>query len=999
MSSNLGCYTFRMQSAFKTAYEKLNKEQKLAVDTTEGPVMVVAGPGTGKTEVLALRIINIVSENRAKANEVLCLTFTNAGVRAMRERLSRYIGGQSVQVRVSTFHSFASDIVEKNFSVLGFFAAPKLMDETDSISISDEILETNVWEHIRPRGNGAMYFRELKSLVSIMKRERLSPNDFRSAIDAEIKSLQEDPASISSRGETKGQIKKEIQSKIDGLERSREVVSFYEKYEEAKRERGFMDYDDVLEYAVKIAEESEDVRADLQINFQYVLIDEHQDSSGVQNQFLRAVWGDVEQPNVFVVGDDRQLIYGFGGASLDYFEDFRTMFGHTKLITLVENYRSTQVILDTADKLLSSVMADGKLKSNVAGDAPVVISECDFARDEILLAGIRIKKFIDDGIDPNHIAILVPKNKHVKSAAITLRGMGIAVAEGGSTSLFSAADSVAFRRVLGIISAPFSPVLIAESVLDEISQIPPIVAHRFLRDANTRNLSIDDLVGKEQPTLLPETDPVRAWGEKLSSFISLGNSDVTRIIQTVADELLFKTATDHATLIRRIEIVRSFIHLATSQLERNPNVSLIEFLEYIDRLQEYGSDIPLAIIAGDSGVRIMTLHASKGLEYEAVFIAHMDEKSLGGKNRSGFTLPESILEKIEDRDEEVLKRQIYVAITRAKRFCTISYARKGYTGGDQSLSPIFADMDAVRETTTQAESIILAHDPKIYGISISETAVATKSDIAKLVAGEYEKQRISVTHLNNFFECPWKWYFRNFIQMPEPESESLIFGSIVHSVIEEILKSRIIPDEKAIKEIISRVADNQCKNYRHLVITMTRQAIPVISSWVKNILPEFSKSYETERNVFFRDLKFPNLSMTGKIDLTERFPDGSVIVSDFKTGSSKTKPSIEKITDEGRMSNYMRQLAMYSYLLNGAEKGTHVAESKLIFLEAKSGDKNAIYRTHITDHEIESLIKDISDFDQALKSGSWTDRPCNEKSYGGNTECEYCKRMEMIFGK
>ena len=783
-----------MQEDFKKAYAQLNYEQKLAVDSTEGPVMVVAGPGTGKTQVLALRIIKILEEGLSPANGILCLTFTNAGVRAMRERLSRYIGGAALQVRVSTFHSFASDLVEKYFQVLGFFTAPKLMDETDAISISDEILETNAWEHIRPRGNGAMYFRELKSLVSVMKRERLSPGDFRDAIDLEIKHLQEDPASISSRGETKGSLKKEIISRIDGLNRSREVVSFFEKYEEAKRERGFMDYDDVLEYAVKIAEESEDARADLRENHQYILIDEHQDSSGVQNQFLRAVWGGDDMPheaNMFVVGDDRQLIYGFGGASLDYFQEFKTAFGTAKRITLLENYRSTQTILDTADALLASVMADGKLKSNLPGNDPVVISECDFARDEILLAGIRIKKYIEQGMDANHIAILVPKNKHVKSAAQTLRGMGISVAEGGSSSLFGAAESGAFRRVLGIISSPFSPVLIAESLLDEISQIPPIVAHRFLRGADTRKLSIDDLIGKTQPTLLPETDSVRAWGEKLSTFIALGNSDVTRIIQTVADELLFKTAGDHATLIRRIEIARSFIHLATAQLARNPNLNLAEFLEYIDRLQEYGSDIPLAIIAGDMGVRVMTLHASKGLEYEAVFIAHMDEKSLGGKSRSGFTLPESILEKIEDRDEEVLRRQVYVAITRAKRFCTISYSRKGYTGGDQALSPIFAEMSAVRESAAQTESEILAYDPKIYGTAMSGLAVATKSDIVKLVAGEYEKQRISVTHLNNFFECPWKWYFRNFIQMPEPESESLIFGSIVHSVIEEILKSRI----------------------------------------------------------------------------------------------------------------------------------------------------------------------------------------------------------------
>ncbi len=153
----------------------------------------------------------------------------------------------------------------------------------------------------------------------------MTPEIFLQEVDKEIENLKQDPESISSRGESKGKIKKEIEKRIESLERTKEVVEFYRLYEEIKKEKGFMDYDDVLEYAVKIVESSDDARDDIRETYQYILIDEHQDSNGVQNQFLKAVWQETEKPNIFVVGDDRQLIYGFSGASLSYFEEFETI--------------------------------------------------------------------------------------------------------------------------------------------------------------------------------------------------------------------------------------------------------------------------------------------------------------------------------------------------------------------------------------------------------------------------------------------------------------------------------------------------------------------------------------------------------------------------------------------------------------------------------------------------------------------------------------------------
>ena len=385
----------KLTADYEKRYSGLNEAQKKAVDEIDGPVMVVAGPGTGKTEILTLRIGNILKNTDTSPDSILCLTFTNSGVSAMRERLDRYIGDRSREVIISTFHSFAYNLIEKNYELLDFDKMPELLSDDEAVFIVDEILNNNDWKYISPRGNPTMYFSDLKQLVSILKRERITAGDLLTFVEDDIEKLKEDPESISTRGESKGKLKKEIEKKIEQLSRTMEVVEFYRLYEKNKKEKSLIDYDDVLEYAVKLVEEFESVRDDIRENYLYVLVDEHQDSSGIQNNFLKAVWRGTEEPNIFVVGDDRQLIYAFSGASLSYFEEFSHLFGKAKLIVLTENYRSTGPILLAADNLLKSSIADRKLNSHRKGENKIILSGYNYPRDEIIGAGLYFKQKID----------------------------------------------------------------------------------------------------------------------------------------------------------------------------------------------------------------------------------------------------------------------------------------------------------------------------------------------------------------------------------------------------------------------------------------------------------------------------------------------------------------------------------------------------------------------------------------------------------------------------
>lgn len=976
-----------LSQEFEKAYKSLNKNQKEAVDFIDGPVMVIAGPGTGKTQILSLRIANILKKTDTGADGILCLTFTNSAVRAMRDRLYKYIGNDSARVEVLTFHKFSAQIIEKFYHILDFDIAPKVLEDAESVSICDQILRENEWEYIRPRGDIGRHFKELKSLISLLKRERLTPSEFMIEIENEIKLTKENPDNISTRGESKGKMKKEFIGKIESLERTKEIVLFYELYEKKKKDGNLMDHDDTIKYALEIVESSREARADIREKYLYILIDEHQDSSGAQNDLLKTIWQNTDKPNIFAVGDDRQLIYAFGGAKMSHFEEFKNMFGKAKIIFLTDNYRSTENILKTADALLSSSFSNEKLIATLKENHNLKLIECDYPRDEIIACGLSIKEKTEGGnVNINDCTILVPKNRQVVSAMRVLRDMNIKVAQMQSLSLFETAEFSTMLRVLKICANSNDSVSIAQSILDPITEISVLSAHEFLYKRHGKDIDLKSLLS-EPDDLFNTNGEIKNWVEKLNNLVlNTPKTDVYGLIQLVGSEVLLQKAKNHEELIRRIEVIRSFLHLSLSYSEKNKNNSLAEFISFIERLQDYGEDIPLAVFGSDEGVKVMTLHGSKGLEFDFVWIAHLDENGLMKGRRRNFKLPESVAEKIEEKDELSAKRELYVAITRAKRFCTLSYSRFSYSGQNQELARIVSDLSSKGEifeqsTFSETENMILEHDPKAYVISEKvEEKQNILEELKNRVAKEYTEANVSVSLLNNFFECPRKWYFRNLLKLPEPKSESLEFGNLIHGAVDKILKSKKTPSQKEIKEIVGG----------------NNQAIKIISDWVKNRLPEIEENRENEKNISIHDKEFPHLNIYGRIDLLEELTNGNLRVTDFKTGGVRKKNEIEKIDADGRMSDYMRQLAIYSYLLKESRnKNNKIEESRLEFLEAKNKDES-FYNTFIDDEKINLLKNDIKDYDNLVKTGEWIDRPCNFKNYGKiNAECEYCKMAEI----
>lgn len=990
---------------FDQEIKRLNSKQKEAVEAIDGPVMVVAGPGTGKTQILSLRIGNILKKTDTPAEGILCLTFTNSGVEAMKNRLEKYIGKRGQEVHVSTFHSFAIGLIERYYDFLDFEVAPTLMGDDESIFLIDDILNNREWEYLSPLSNKNLYFSELKSLVSLLKRERISAKEFLSFTEAEIEDLKNNPENISSRGATKGELKKSIEKRIESLKKTKEFVRFYETYEEEKRKLSMMDYDDVLEYAVYLVENNEDVRDEIRENYLYVLVDEHQDSSGVQNSFLKAVWQDTENPNIFVVGDDRQLIYGFSGANSSYFEEFSHIFGKTKLIFLTENYRSTAPILLAADDLLSSSISSEKLNSNKKGEEKISISEYSYPRDEIIGAGIYFKKKIEEGLSPSECALLVSKNYQAKTAIGILSDMGLPVADGGNSSLFNEYDAEGMRQVLKVIARPLDHVTLSKTLLNKSSGISLIKAHQFLKDYKYEEITIEKLVDHNQTSgdLFTEDDSISKWGKRLEDWINrFQDEKLSNIVNILGNELLINESASNKEMIKRVEIVRSFIHLAIMFEQKQKEPTLDKFIEYLDRLDSYNVAIELASFGQTEGIRVMTLHKSKGLEYEAVWIAHANEEVLLSNKSNKLALPSKLEEHREKKSIGEIKKELYVAITRAKIFCNISFARENYTGKDMTLVSVIRELPEThfnKKTSQETEEELLSIDSRIYTqINKPEFKGETIEEVKKLVRENYASLKVSVSMLNNFFECPWEWYFRSFLRLPEPKQNYLALGTITHGTIEYILKQDKLPTLDEIRSKIEKDFDKENIDNKIDKNRLVKKAEEAVNVWINNYYKEVLDNHKSELSISFKDKDFPNLLMYGKIDLVETDKDRQVRVTDFKTGSSKTKNEIEKIDDEGRLSKHMRQLAMYTYLLKGDKNDASIDKSRLLFLEEEVDNKNSLYETHVDIEKIDLLKRDIGDYQSLIESGDFVNRKCQVKSYGGE-ECEYCKLAKKILLK
>ncbi|HEX7848075.1 MAG TPA: UvrD-helicase domain-containing protein [Chitinophagaceae bacterium] len=349
----------RLEKKFREEYEKLNEKQQLAVNSIEGPVMVIAGPGTGKTQILASRIGKILLETDALPENILCLTYTDAGVVAMRKRLLQFIGPDAYKVNIYTFHAFCNDVIQENLSLFEKNSLDPISD-LEKIELFKQLIDSFPKNHALKRYRGDVYFEvnNLQSLFSTMKREGWTASFINQRIDEYLQSLPTREEFIYKRKYREfnaGDLKKDkIEEEKERMEKLRAAVNEFDRFQQLMRQKNRYDFDDMINWVIRAFEENKNLLSNYQEKYQYILVDEYQDTSGTQNRLVELLISYWDKPNVFVVGDDDQSIYRFQGANVENMLDFAGNYKDDLLtVVLTNNYRSIQPILDISKTLIN----------------------------------------------------------------------------------------------------------------------------------------------------------------------------------------------------------------------------------------------------------------------------------------------------------------------------------------------------------------------------------------------------------------------------------------------------------------------------------------------------------------------------------------------------------------------------------------------------------------------------------------------------------------------
>mgnify|MGYP001604281787 CR=1 FL=1 len=965
--------------AFEEAYRKLNTKQKEAVSTIYGPVIVVAGPGTGKTQMLALRIGNILLKaTGTKPDEILALTFTESAVATLRTRLASFIGAAAYRVRIHTFHGFAQSILELRPDLFPRIALGAHLSPVRGVTLMEQLLDRGSYTRIRSPKNPHRSARNLLGFMGKLKQEHYTPERYLAELTKEHELLLADPDRIHASGAHEGKEKAEYLHRRERIEKHIEVAQLFSAYQEALERESLYDYEDLINEAVRGLEMDEGFRAQVGERSQFVLADEHQDANPAQNRLLELITDFDGVPNLFIVGDEKQAIYRFQGASLASFFYFKKKYPEAKVISLDENYRSTENILAAAHDLIAPApVPDPDLRPTLTavrgqgGSVEEVV--CDTPREEYETIRAYIEKLHAKGVQYEDIAILTKKNADVLALAGYLHQVGIP--EDHMTAEMSALSHPVVLLFIALIRA-----------CTDLSQDSPLARVLFLPGIPMSLMERMQLLavaraGKPLIKILIEhgTSEMRAWVEHLKKLAE--EMSATPVVEWLA-RLAFDSGFLAGVLALgesedAYEAYQGFMDEAALLTRENPSATALDLLQRLALIEKHELRVERARTK-HAGVRIMTVHGAKGLEFPYVIIAHAsDERWLRGKTDE-FSL---LLEK-ED-DEHDVRRLLYVALTRAKDGVLIT--RSVTTEENRAQTPLrfLADMSA-RVTQVNAATLPPA---------------VTPYELRTILDPNFLKERLLVrgfspTGFNNFAASPWQYYFRTLLQLPDAPSLPMLFGTAVHAGLKAYADK-----VKAGSASVDDATDAFTRELSHLPLSaldrqeLMKTGVAALRAYLAQEGAHMKSAHESEFAITV-SLMVPGVGpvpLSGKLDRLDLRDDGTVMVIDYKTGKAKSENDIRGLTKSGD-GNYYRQLVFYKLLLD--KDGRYLMnEGALHFVEPNEKGKCIIRAFTITDAEVAALEEDLIKAAQAIANGSAFAAPCDPEF------CNYCDLVGFLLVK
>ena len=890
------------------AERKLNKEQQEAVTYGDGPLLIIAGAGTGKTTVVTERIKHMISSGRALPSQILALTFTEKAAREMEERVDVIMPYGVTEMWISTFHRFCDRLLRQEAIHIGLNPSYTLMTDTDATMLFRAHLFHFPLEYFRPLGNPTKFIGGILQHFSRLQDEDVTPDQYVAWVKAR-EGTHSDEAGI--------------------LEQQKytELALAYKAYQELKTKEGLMDFGDLITQTLSLFRKRKNILSFYQQQFTYILVDEFQDTNIAQNELIRLLAGTRE--NITAVCDDDQSIYKFRGAAVSNVLSFRKHFRNAKLIVLTQNYRSSQAILDASyqliqhnnpDRLEVKEHIDKKLiaKRGVAGVWPKLLytdrveNEADAVAKEI--RQLQEKETVG-GKKPEwkDFAILVRANNHAEPFVRALMRHDIPYQFLGPGQLFrqpEIKDLIAYLEVLHNFENTVAVFRVLSMEYFALSARDIAAITIFARKQNLSLFEACEVIAGER-VIDGVTVPVlqEATVTMVTALIKMFHKHLGLVTKESAGQLLFyflsdtgmmKNILDYSAPIdekKANNISKFFSKLKTYETD-HADASVTAVLDWIVLSMELGES-PLANDNDwmtNNAVNILSVHGSKGLEFPVVFLVNLVGARFPTIERKE-TIPipdELIKEELPEGDYhlEEERRLCYVGMTRAKDYLYITGANYyGEGKREKKLSPF------VYEVIGEKGIVPPSEQPK--QMSLLDWKKDTETVHSDSDAGHQPLQiaYLSYSQIETFRLCPLHYKLKYLLNIPTPPSASLSFGTSMHDALHDFYALHAAGEPVTKKQLLSLLTTR----WRKEGYENKRYETDMKKRGEKYLSEYFDKEFDPHTVIATLEQPFTvpvthdgkTLKIGGKIDRIDLRPDGAIEIIDYKTGRMPSKREVD----------------------------------------------------------------------------------------------------------
>ncbi|MCB0633681.1 MAG: ATP-dependent DNA helicase [Saprospiraceae bacterium] len=964
-------------TSFLQELEKLNAEQRQAVEQTEGPVLVIAGPGTGKTHILSARIGRILMETDTLAQNILCLTFTDAGVKAMRQRLLDLIGPEAHRVHIFTFHSFCNNIIQENLEYFGRHDLESISD-LERVEIIRNLLDELEPKHPLRLGRPDSYFFEnhLYDLFQKMKAEDWSVADISNRIDeylADLPNRREYIYQVSRGTFIKGALKQaKYDEEVSRMEMLRSAAELYPRFGRALQEARRYDYDDMILWVIRAFEENEALLRTYQEQYLYFLVDEFQDTNGAQNEilnFLTAYW---DNPNLFIVGDDDQSIYEFQGARLKNLTDFYDRYReHLQLVVLKNNYRSSQKILDSSRELIRrnerriiNNLEELGLEKNLTASNPAAaghphppeVNIYPNRRHEEADIASRIKALLEAGIPAGEIAVIYARHRQAAPLLSLLEKQDIPYTTRRRINVLDLPMVRNLRLLLEYLQLEAQRPYRAEHLLfrmlhfDFFGIDPQLIAHLSWK---ITNLPADqrpqwrDIIGDPQflQDIPGDNQPLLQLSDFLRQMLAaVSNTSLPNLLELVINGSgLLHHILEHPDKIWHLQVVKTFFDFVREEAGRRPRLGLNRLLDILRSMDANRLSIPLRkTLEVTEGVQFLTAHSAKGLEFEHVFLIDAVEdywEPRSRRNNYSFKLPDTLTLSGEEDALEARRRLFYVALTRARTQLHISYSREDQ--GKELQRCRFIDelplhsLVSLNEIQADAQTLETA---EVLQMTLSTRPRLSAQD-PKLIATALEGFSLSVSAMNRYLRCPLAFYYQHVLRVPVLQSEAASYGLAMHNALERLFEQLQLSKDKHFAseaqfiqlfewEMEKLMPFFSPKEYQRRLETGRQN----LTAYYRQHVGHWHKNVRVELNV--RNTEVDGVPINGMIDKLELYDKARCHIVDYKTGSRDAGKLRRPGSANPQGGSYWRQLVFYKILYESSDRsGRKVEKGSIAYLE------------------------------------------------------------------